>query len=158
MAGFRRICCPVDFSAPSRSALELGAGLARREGALLTVLHVTRSRWPGDQGIIVPGPEPEREEIEELGTWVADAERIAGGMVSSVLLSAPPAEAILGFAREDETDLLVMASHGRKGFRRLVLGSVAESVVRAAHCPVLIVRQDEPKQEAGDEATGGMPA
>lgn len=156
MAPFRRILCPVDFSAGSRAALELAADLARRDRALLTVLHVTRSRWPGDQGLVVPGPEPEREEIEMLARWVADAERLAGGTVSSVLLSAPAPGAILGFARDDATDLIVMATHGRTGIRRQVLGSVAEAVLRAAPCPVLVVRHEVPADRAAAES--GMPA
>ncbi len=156
MTPFRRILCPVDFSGGSRAALELAADLARRDRALLTVLHVTRSRWPGDQGVVVPGPEPEREEIEMLARWTADAERLVGGTASSVLLSAPAIEAILGYARDDATDLIVMSTHGRTGLRRQVLGSVAEGVLRAAPCPVLVVRREEPADRAAAES--GMPA
>ena len=156
MTPFRRILCPVDFSDGSRAALEMAAGLARRDRSLLTVLHVTRSHWPGDQGIVVPGPEPEREEIETLARWTADAERLVGGTVSSVLLSAPAAQAILGFARDDATDLVVMSTHGRTGIRRQVLGSVAEAVIRAAPCPVLVVRRGDTASGQGGET--GPPA
>ena len=55
MPVFRRICCPVDFSEASRAGLEMAARLARRDAALLTVLHVTGMHWPGVQGEILPG-------------------------------------------------------------------------------------------------------
>lgn len=159
MAAFRRICCPVDFSEESRATLAIAADLARREGAGLALLHVTRARWPGDQGAVLPGPGREAEEIETLARWTAEAERLCGSTVRSVLLSAPAAEAIVGFARDDGVDLLVLASHGRKGMERLVLGSVAEAVLRSAPCPVLIVRRDAPRPALDPEGTkDGMPA
>ena len=158
MAAFRRICCPVDFSERSRAALELAADLARREGAGLTILYATRARWPGDQGAILPGPGTEEVEVETLARWTADAERLRGSTVGSVLLSAPAAEAIVGFARTNGVDLLVLASHGRKGMERLLLGSVAEAVLRSAPCPVLVVRRDDPRPPEAEDGTSGMPA
>jgi nucleotide-binding universal stress UspA family protein len=156
---FRRICCPIDFSEGSRGALELAARLARRDGAGLTVLHVTGMHFPGDQGKILPDLQPAgKAETAVLAEWTADAERVAGGTVSSVLLSAPAAQAIVGFARDGATDLIVMSSHGRTGFRRLAMGSVAEAVARTAPCPVLIVRRDEPAPAAGGDEETGMPA
>ena len=157
MPEFRRICCPIDFSESSRAALELAARLARRDGAALTLLHVTGTHWPGKQGEIIPRPRSSgKDETTILAEWTAEAERLAGSTVSSVLLSAPAAPAIVGFARDDATDLIVMSSHGRTGFRRLVLGSVAEEVLRTASCPVLIVRRAEGPPGGDDE--GGMPA
>ncbi len=142
MPEFRRILCPIDFSEPSRAALELAARLARRDAAGLTVLHVTGSHWPGEQGAILPKLHPEEKgETTLLAEWTADAERLAGGTVSSVLLSAPAAPAIVGFARDDGTDLVVMSTHGRTGVGRLMLGSVTEAVARTAPCPVLLVRR-----------------
>jgi len=157
MSEFNRICCPTDFSEASRPAMELAARLARRDGAGLTILHVTGTRWPGEQGAILPRPHSrEEDETVLLARWTAEAERLAGSTVSSVLLSAPVAPAIVGFARDDATDLIVMSSHGRTGFRRLVLGSVTEEVVRTAACPVLVVRGAEGTPGGDDE--GGMPA
>ena len=157
MPVFRRICCPIDFSDPSRAAMELAARLARRDGAGLTVLHVTGTHWPGEQGQILPRPRSgEKDDAATLAGWTAEAERLVGGTVSSVVLSAPAGPAILGFARDDATDLIVMASHGRTGFRRLVLGSVTEEVIRAATCPVLVVRHAA-ASPGGDEERG-MPA
>jgi universal stress protein A len=63
--------------------------------------------------------------------------------VDSVLLGQPVAAAITGFARATGVDLIVIGSHGRTGLARLVVGSVAEAVVRTAPCPVLVVRELE---------------
>jgi nucleotide-binding universal stress UspA family protein len=159
MSEFQRICCPIDFSESSRGALGIAASLARTHGAGLTVLYVTGNHFPGDQGDILPRPHGDRKaDTTILSEWTAEAERIAGGTVGSVLLSAPVAEAIVGFARDVATDLIVMSSHGRTGVRRLVLGSVAEAVARTAPCPVLIVRRDEPEPAAVEEDQTGMPA
>lgn len=157
MPEFRRICCPIDFSEASRAAMELAARLARRDGAGLTLLHVTGTHWPGKQGEILPRPRSdEQDETTVLAEWTAEAERLAGSTVSSLLLSAPAATAIVGFARDDATDLIVMSSHGRTGFRRLVLGSVTEEVLRTASCPVLVVRQVA--NAPGQDVERGMPA
>jgi nucleotide-binding universal stress UspA family protein len=159
MSEFRRICCPIDFSESSRGALGIAARLARTHGAGLTVLYVTGKHFPGEQGEILPRPhEDRRADTTILSEWTAEAERITGGTVGSVLLSAPVAEAIVGFARDVASDLIVMSSHGRTGVRRLVLGSVAEAVVRTAPCPVLIVRRNEPEPAAVEDDQTGMPA
>ena len=79
MPVFRRICCPVDFSEASRAGLEMAARLARRDGAGLTVLHVTGMRWPGEQGEILPGRHAgKKPEAAQLAEWTGDAERLAG--------------------------------------------------------------------------------
>jgi nucleotide-binding universal stress UspA family protein len=96
--------------------------------------------------------------MTQLAAWTAEAERLSGKTVGSVVLSSPVAEAIVGFARDDASDLIVMSSHGRKGYRRLVLGSVAEAVARTAPCPVLLVRGEVPEAPADDGDTSGMPA
>ncbi|MGA8890897.1 MAG: universal stress protein [Anaeromyxobacteraceae bacterium] len=159
MAAFQRICCPIDFSAASREALVVAADLARRYGAGLTVLHATSVHWPGPELPTAPAPGTGGQgDADALATWVAEAERLAGAPVSSVLLSAPVAEAIVAFARDVGTDLVVLSSHGRTGLRRLVLGSVAEVVARTAPCPVLIVRRREDAAAADVGETDGMPA
>ncbi len=154
MAVFRRICCPVDFSEPGRPALEAAARLARDQKAGLTVVHVRESTLPGaapsSPGLSDPG------EVALLEAWRADAERIAGSTVASVFLSPPAAEAITSFASDMGVDLVVMASHGRTGIRRLVTGSVTEAVVRLAPCPVLVFREARAAAR-GSDGLGGMP-
>ena len=144
MSGYRRICCPVDFSDPSRLALEEAARLARREGASLTVLHVPEAPRPALEIPYAPPPVWQDEGAPpDLEAWRAEAESLRGGTVDSVLLGQPVAPAIAGFARATGVDLIVVGSHGRTGLARLVVGSVAEAVVRTAPCSVLVVRSPE---------------
>ena len=159
MTEFHRICCPIDFSEWSRVAMEQAARMVRQDGGGLTLLHVTETGWPGAQGPFAPPPHgPGGDVTTLLSAWTAEADSLAGGAVSSVLLSGPVAAAIVSFARDVPSDLIVMSSHGRTGFRRLVLGSVAEEVVRTAPCPVLLVRREVPVPAAEAGETGGMPA
>jgi nucleotide-binding universal stress UspA family protein len=141
MSGYRRICCPVDFSEPSRLALEEAARLARREGASLTVLHVPEAPRPALEIPYAPPPPWQDEGAPpDLEAWRAEAESLRGGTVDSVLLGQPVAPAITGFARATGVDLIVIGSHGRTGLPPLVVGSVADAVVRTAPCSVLVVR------------------
>jgi nucleotide-binding universal stress UspA family protein len=141
MSGFRRICCAVDFSGSSRLALAEAARLALREGASLTVLHVRESPRPALEIPYAPPPAWQDEGAPpELEAWREEAERLREGPVDSVVLGQPVAPAITAFARETGVDLIVLSSHGRTGLARIAVGSVAESVVRTAPCPVLVVR------------------
>jgi nucleotide-binding universal stress UspA family protein len=159
MAVFQRICCPVDFSDGSREALRMAVELARRDAAGLTVLHATSVHAPGPEiGGTSPRPGGGEAGATELERWAREAEGLLGSPVSAVLLTEPAAPAIVSFARDVGIDLIVLASHGRRGLRRLVLGSVAEEVARTAPCPVLLVRRDEAAGPAAGEGTAGMPA
>jgi nucleotide-binding universal stress UspA family protein len=144
MAVWKRICCPVDYSEPSRLALVEAAELARRLEGELTIVSVMENR-PSADTFVAP-PELFREEAEqarrELDRWVADAEARAPGRVRGALLSGGPADEIIKFLRNGRFDLVAMGTHGRKGLKRLVLGSVAERVVREAPCTVLVVRPE----------------
>lgn len=159
MAAFQRICCPIDFSPASREALDIAVEVARRFGAGLTVLHATSAHWPGPEILVEPPADTGgMGDAGALTAWMAEAERSLGAPVSSVLLSAPIAGAILSFARDFGTDLIVLSSHGRAGLSRLVQGSVAEAVARSAPCPVLIVRRKEGQATTGAGDMDGMPA
>jgi nucleotide-binding universal stress UspA family protein len=160
VTGFHRICCPTDFSEGSRLALQEAADLARRYGASLTVLHATEPVHGGpEMAFVLAARQIEEASAASLSDWKVEAERIFGGQVGAVLRPGPAAAAIARFARDSETDLIVMASHGRTGIRRLVLGSVAEQVLRTAPCDVLVVRHEDavrPREKADMEI--GMPA
>jgi nucleotide-binding universal stress UspA family protein len=159
MTGYQRICCPIDFSESSRKAMEEGARMARHYGAGFTVLHIQEAAPPGVALPFAPPPHGSAPDAAgELNAWRAHAESIAGSTVGSVMLGAPVAPAIVGFARDTGTDLIVMGSHGRTGFRRVVLGSVAEAVMRSAPCPVLVVPSPEPVRPDEAGGTTGMPA
>jgi nucleotide-binding universal stress UspA family protein len=144
MTEWKRICCAVDFSEPSRIALLKASELARRfEGELLLLHVVQRVAFGGD--VVVAAQEPAGlppEEIEgTLALWRTEAERVSGRPARWALLSGDPAAEIVRFAREWSCDVLVVGTHGRKGLSRFVVGSVAGKVVRAAPCAVLVARR-----------------
>jgi len=149
MAQWTKICCPVDFSEPSRVALEEAADLARRYGAGLTVLHVFEpSAAPsGEMQASMPELfEATAKELErKLAGWKLEAERLGAPAVEQAVTSGVPGREIAAFAEEGGYDLVVMGTHGRTGIRHLVIGSVAERVIREAHCPVLVIRSKEGK-------------
>lgn len=134
----RTVLCPVDFSAPSRAAFEFACALARDYGARLVVAHVVPTpRVFAPDGIAVPLPAPEPYE--------ARAELLKFRPVGKVeavhrLLEGDPAETVLRLAADEHANLIVMGTHGHTGLTRLLVGSVAESVLRKAPCPVLTVR------------------
>jgi nucleotide-binding universal stress UspA family protein len=145
----RRILCPVDFSETSDLASRYAVALAEANGAEVTLLHVVApviAALPGEAVL----PDVAQANIDEL----ADAcrERLAatiGGLAQSGVtlqyrvVSGVPFVEIIRVAREMESDLIVMGSHGRTGLGHLLIGSVAERVVRKAPCPVLTVRNPQ---------------
>ncbi len=139
MAAWKKICCPVDFSWESRIAMEEAADLAWRFGGDLTLLHVDTRAAEGSPG---EGREQGTAELErKLAAWRDQAEPIATTTVTCALAAGGPAEEIVRFAREGGHDTIVLGSCGRTGLKQKMLGSVAEYVVRNAHCPVLAVRR-----------------
>jgi nucleotide-binding universal stress UspA family protein len=144
MGTWKKICCPTDLSEASRAALRQAAAIARESGAELILLHVSaRGQAAGGEALLAPPPRPAvRPDRDEgrLKIWTEEAERLAPGAVTSIELTGSPAEEIVRCAREFGCDLLVMGTHGRSGIGHLALGSVAEAVIRAAPCPVLVVR------------------
>ncbi len=144
---FKRILVPIDFSPPSDAALEYARSVAARYGAALQLLHVAedpyRAFYSGE--VFVPEIEGLRDEI------LADTsrrlmERLRPSDVTELHASAEsiigtPAGSIVEYAGGHDIDLIVMGTHGRGGMAHLLIGSVAERVVRTAPCPVLTVRE-----------------
>ena len=144
MSGWKRICCPVDFSETSRVALETSAGLAKREGAELALVYVLEMPAAVAEFPMLPAEfleQTTREVEKKLERWRSEAEGLRGGPVRAEVVSGSPAGEIVRHARAGGFDLLVVGTHGRTGIRHLVLGSVAERVIREAHCAVLVVRR-----------------
>ncbi len=144
-ADWKRICCPIDFSDASRAALEVAADLARRNGAELWLLHaypVPGYTFP--DGSVVASPKMLQDLADaaqrHLDEWRAIAERSGAPRVETAKEAGEPAAEIVAFARERGADLLVLGTHGRTGIEHALMGSIAERVVRKAHCPVLTVR------------------
>jgi nucleotide-binding universal stress UspA family protein len=138
MLPIHTILHPTDFSDRSDRALILACALARDYGARLIVLHVAPlPTLVYAEGVVPPDPEltlgAAREQLNRL--TVPDANVRAERRFEQ----GDPAAGILRVARELPADLIVMGTHGRTGLRRLLMGSVAEQVVRQAPCPVLTV-------------------
>jgi len=142
MSRWAKVGCAVDFSESSRAAMADAADLAKRYGAELVLIHVLESP---EGALDMPAPEAaraSRHELErKLESWRSEAARLCDREVSARVLEGPVAEEVTRAAREGGLDLLVCGTHGRRGPRRFVVGSVAERLVRLAHCPVLVVRR-----------------
>lgn len=144
MPVWKKICCPVDFSRESRVAMEEAAELAWRFGAQLTLVHVD-DRPPLESDALASPEERDLQTAEiqrKLATWEAEAEPIATTTVGHALLAGGPADEITRFARDGEFDVIVMGTRGQtgRGGGEWCVGSVAEAVVREAHCAVVITR------------------
>lgn len=143
MIQIRRVLCPTDFSDDARRAFEHAVALARWYEAEITVLHVqplvpSAAVFPPVFSPLSLDRVPHERIVEELRRFSAPA--VAAGVRSDVMVrDGRPAAEILDLARALPADILVMGTHGRGGFERLVLGSVAEKVLRKAGCPVLTV-------------------
>jgi nucleotide-binding universal stress UspA family protein len=138
----RRILVPIDFSEPSQNALDHAKELAMTYGAEIHLLHVVEEvALPGAYGMepisfVVP------EIIQSTETALADMvkEEVGYEHVRVESVAGYPATTILDYIDEHDIDLVAIATHGRTGLDRLLLGSVAEKVVRRAACPVFTVK------------------
>ncbi len=156
---FKRILCPVDLSGFSLDALKLAVKIAESSGATLDILHVVHN--PFDEMYMTAITETDPALMEMYANEPQRRARIlrATEEHSEVLLKqfchevvqhypkvryhvrkGDPFEAILDGAEDFMTDLIVLATHGRTGVKRLVIGNVAEKIVRHAPCPVLTVK------------------
>jgi nucleotide-binding universal stress UspA family protein len=147
MIRLQKILVPTDFGEASDAALTYAQALARSFNASIDVLHVsedvTARFFAGEMYIGVP-PTLQKEVDEaarrELAGRLIDNDPIPLTMRPIVLTSNTPALAIVQYAKETTIDLIVMGTHGRGTMAHLLMGSVAERVVRHAGCPVLVVR------------------
>lgn len=140
MLHIKTILCPTDLSDASVRSTPLATHFARVHGAVLHLLHVHLLHAMSsekDEGPF-PGEEEARTALETSAgdlSWNQVVHRVERG------INAAPT--IIDYADANDVDLIVMGSHGRRGFRRLMLGSVTEEVVRSARRPVLVVRHEE---------------
>lgn len=143
MVQIHRILCPLDFSDESRHAFDHAVMLAGWYRSTLTVLHVRHPAFYAEPPILfaeIAGSEPSLEDAQaRMQSWLAPA-RSAGVECDAVALDGNnPAARIVETAGKIGADLIVLGTHGRSGFQRLLLGSVTEKVVRTATCPVVTV-------------------
>ena len=151
----QHVLCPIDFSEGSRHALDHAVAIARWQEARLTVLYVQKTAvpaygapyvgWEGIQPIILTVAEREGL-LRRLDAEVAEDRVKAHLHIEAVLDEASNVpEAIVSRAHSTAVDLIVIGTHGRTGFERLLLGSVAEKVLRKAGCPVVTVPPRTPE-------------
>ena len=141
MDAIKRILVPTDFSAHADEAFRVAHTLARATGAEVIVFHVARSPAVATEGgalLAGPGQEPtnlwERfREIQAGDPQVRVEHRV-------IVADRPGAAQVLEIFHKLGCDLIVLGTHGRRGLRHLLFGSVTEDVVRRARCPVMVVK------------------
>ena len=140
------VVVPIDFSEDCFDALEVGREFVS-QGSDLHLVHITRA-WSEHELGGSWGEQTEEERLAALkkslqekvqNTEYKDAQ-------VAVFIGSPRVE-ITNYAKEVGAELIVMPSHGRTGLKHLAMGSVAERVVRMAHCPVLVLRKREEKEK-----------
>ena len=143
MIEFKQIICPVDFSDSSVRAFAHAAAIAHWYDAQLTVLHVVPTFEPiqvrGDLGdpVRVVTPMPREQVLEEMSRTLNVA--AVSPRATPIAEAGDPRSTIIDQALSRNADLIVMGTHGRRGFKRMLLGSVTEAVLREAPCPVVTV-------------------
>ncbi len=147
---FRKVLCPIDFSQHSLAALDVALKVVQQNEAMLFLPSVapTPAGAAGFQPVpLDPYPYLEKDRQEELAKLAQ--ERIPAAIrYETLVISGDPAEQVLNKARGLDVDLIVMGTHGRRALSRLVLGSVAERVVRESPTPVLTVHSSARVQTA----------
>lgn len=151
MLHIQTILHPTDFSDTADHSLHLARSLARDHGAKLVLLAVSVPAVPISEAYVPVGEmEGEiaaaRREVEKLGASIHDVR------VECHALQGEPGHAIVSVADQIQADLIVMGTHGRTGLSRILMGSVAEHVMRHAHCPVLTVKPGKEERLPVDEA------
>ncbi|WP_254840822.1 universal stress protein [Natronomonas marina] len=141
---YKRILVPTDGSAGMTRVIDHASDLARAHGAELHFLYVVNTASFANLPMETSWESVTSMLREEGETALAAAEdrAVVDGVVTSIT-EGPPSREIVDYARENDCDLVVMGTHGRGGLNRLILGSVAERVVRASEVPVLTVRVGE---------------
>jgi len=136
-----KILVPLDFSAASETALSYATSLAKESGASLLLVHVEERPIAYGAGEFYVGAadvDTSEELTARLQAVTPTDQQVA---YAHRMLSGEPAPAIVHLAEEEKVDLIVMGTHGHTGLMRLLMGSVAEEIVRKAPCPVFTLRE-----------------
>jgi nucleotide-binding universal stress UspA family protein len=150
----RKILLPTDFSECANYALSYAASLARKFSASIICVHVIEPVMPavGYTGLTEPLPIADlSEQLEESAERelpkIGECDDCAGLDIEEVIVHGDASAEIVRVAEERKVDLIVIASHGRTGLGRILFGSTAESIVRHAPCPVLVVKPNQESEE-----------
>lgn len=135
----KKILFPTDFSTASDAGLAHAASLARESGARLLILHVEEPPMAYGGGELYYGvPNPDNAALLKM---LQDVVPTSDVPYEHRLVVGDPASEIVRVAEEEKVDLIVLGTHGRTGLRRLLMGSVAEAVLRRAPCPVFTFKE-----------------
>lgn len=136
-----KILFPTDFSGSSEAALRLATSLAHDTGAQMLIVHVEDPPTPyaANEYMTPVMTDSAKRELAELLSNVVPTNPVV--RYEHRILTGDPAREIVQLAAQESVDLIVMGTHGRTGLSRLLMGSVAETVVRRADCPVLTIKQ-----------------
>jgi len=149
----RKILFPTDFSHTGDAALDLATSLARERGATLLIVHVEEPPAAYGGGEMYYGmPDPATEDLKKMLTEIVPGDPQVHH--EHRLITGDPAVAIARLAEQEGVELIVMGTHGRTGLLRLLMGSVAEAVVRRAPCPVLTLKQPDRQSEEDSQENG----
>jgi universal stress protein A len=141
----KKILFPTDFSHCSDAVLPMATSLARDAGAKLLIAHVEEPPMAYGGGEMYYGmPDPVTDDLRAMLLKVVPTDPQVA--YEHHLVVGDPAVAISDLANSEGVDLIVMGTHGRTGLRRLLMGSVAEAIVRRASCPVFVLK--EPHSES----------
>jgi nucleotide-binding universal stress UspA family protein len=144
MLSIHTILHPTDFSPQSQAAFQVACALARDYVARLVLVHVKPPEMIYGEGYALPpDPETARKELQEQLDHLLAPDPVI--CVERLLKQGDAAQEILRVANETHPDLVVLGTHGRTGVSRLLMGSVAEAVLRKAPCPVLTVKMPLPE-------------
>jgi len=140
----KRILLATDFSTQARHALDYACELSQRlQAPLLIVSAFQIPMYPLPEGAFVAGGPAIAEIVDRVSRDLTAEQKLAvergAKDVETLVVEGAPAVEVVRVAKEHEADLIVIGSHGRGGFSRAILGSVADRVMRTAHCPVMIV-------------------
>jgi len=151
----KRVLCPVDFSDSNEFTLAYATKLAKESDAELHIVHAYEEPYAGIDGgfaaYIPPADlQPMRESLDKVEPPYGYTN------FHREFLIGPPIDTLLEYIDEKKIDLCVIGTHGRTGLSRLLMGSVAEAIVRRANCPVLTLKR--PMDETADKAKGAEAA
>jgi len=134
------VVVPIDFSDDSFAALKTAAELTD-DASRIDLVHVLPHLEPADPGVIwqaIDDSSRSQHAQEAINKELSDRRESVGRIV---VRFGDPGHEVAAYAEEVSAGLIVLSSHGRSGLERLLIGSVAERVVRLAHCPVLVLRR-----------------
>ena len=142
----KKILVPVDFSDPSNQAVRYAARLAQHFGSEITLLHIVQKTSVAPFPEVPPyldDMEEDFENAEKALQTLAAQQTLKSSAIHTVMRTGLAAHEIVETARDLDSDLIVIATHGYTGWKHLCIGSTAERVVRTAPCPVFVVREKQ---------------